>query len=117
MTHLCPRGKQHGDLDKFFTAMKEASVPANGPRKRKATEMDPEQIEAEVAAEEESKNPRCPCPICGAMVLEEDINNHLDVCLNRSTVLELVREADGKENTKSANLKGRPMSRRPFFGK
>ena len=44
---------------------------------------------------EETKE-RCPCPICGAAILEEDINNHLDVCLNRSTVLELVRESDKK---------------------
>jgi len=112
MTHLCPRGKPHGDLDKFFSAMKEASVPAGASRKRKVTEMDPEQVEAEVAAEEESKNPRCPCPICAALVLEEDINNHLDVCLNRSTVLELVRETDKKEN-----VKGKPPHKRPFFGK
>jgi hypothetical protein len=39
---------------------------------------------------------RCPCPICGVSLFEEDINNHLDVCLNRSTVLELVRESDKK---------------------
>jgi endogenous inhibitor of DNA gyrase (YacG/DUF329 family) len=116
VTHLCPRGKPHGDLDKFFSAMKEADIPVGSSRKRKMTEMNAEQIEAEAAAEEESKNPRCPCPICGAMVLEEDINNHLDVCLNRTTVLELVRETD-KEKKKSVNGRGRPQSRRPFFGK
>jgi hypothetical protein len=40
---------------------------------------------------------RCPCPICGAMVLEEDINAHLDGCLNRSAVLQLVREEDKRD--------------------
>lgn len=56
--------------------------------------MDAESDEAEIPAPEIKA--RCPCPICGGSFFEEDINNHLDVCLNRSTVLELVRESDKK---------------------
>jgi hypothetical protein len=46
---------------------------------------------------EETKLGRCPCPVCGAMVLEEDINAHLDGCLNRSEVLKLVREEEKQD--------------------
>ena len=56
--------------------------------KRKSDEIDGEQNDLE-----ETKS-RCPCPICGGLFLEDDINNHLDICLNRSAVLELVRETD-----------------------
>jgi hypothetical protein len=66
-------------------------------RKRKVTETEEheeEEADAEEPFEAEEAKTRCSCPICGLHVLEEDINNHLDTCLNRSTVLELVRETD-----------------------
>lgn len=63
---------------------------------------------------EETKS-RCPCPICGSMVLEEDINNHLDICLNRSCVLEIVRKEDKKlPSTNAIARKGKqaPLTRK-----
>lgn len=57
---------------------------------------------------EETKN-RCPCPICGSMIFEEDINNHLDICLNRSAVLEIVREADKKLPSSASGAKGKTV--------
>lgn len=66
--------------------------------KRKSDEMEREEDDWD------AKNPRRPCPICGALFLEKDINNHLDSCLNRSAILELVRESD-KEPSKGI-LKG-----------
>jgi acetyl-CoA carboxylase beta subunit len=48
---------------------------------------------------------RCSCPICGAMVLEEDINAHLDGCLNRSAVLKLVREEDKRDGRTGPRMK------------
>jgi acetyl-CoA carboxylase beta subunit len=59
--------------------------------------------------EEETKT-RCPCPICGSILLEEDINNHLDICLNRSAVLEMVREEDKKLPLKIQTSKGKPVA-------
>ena len=47
--------------------------------------------EEEMGQEKDAKK-KFPCPICGVMSLEEDINSHLDLCLNRSTVRELVRK-------------------------
>ena len=67
------------------------NLPRSPERKRKVEDIEVD--EGEGFDTEETKE-RCPCPICGAAILEEDINNHLDVCLNRSTVLELVRESD-----------------------
>jgi hypothetical protein len=101
VTHLCPRGKFQSDLDKvsrafllliqlFSTVNPQDTDPLL--RKRKAEDDD--------AQDEEDIKMKCPCPICGEMFLEEAINNHLDTCLNRSAVLELVRETDkqiGKE--------------------
>jgi endogenous inhibitor of DNA gyrase (YacG/DUF329 family) len=78
-------------------------------RKRKAEEIEDE--EGEPVVDTEETKARCPCPICGLPVLEEDINNHLDICLNRSTVLELVRETDKKKPTKPA-IKSKPARKR-----
>jgi acetyl-CoA carboxylase beta subunit len=90
------------------------SLLHESPRKRKNEEMDAESYEAEVPAAEIKA--RCPCPICGVSFFEEDINNHLDVCLNRSTVLELVRESDkkliSKVPQKIAATKGKPGRKR-----
>lgn len=90
------------------------SLVHESPRKRKMEEMDGESDGADVPAAEIKA--RCPCPICGGSFFEEDINNHLDVCLNRSTVLELVRESDKKLNPKVppkiAPVKGKPIQRR-----
>jgi hypothetical protein len=100
-------------VDQFFSAMKESDQTS---RKRKAEE-DPGDEDA-VNVEEDTKT-KSPCPICGGMFLEEDINNHLDICLNRSAVLELVRESD-QTNVKTVNEKGlqrNPQKRKPFFGK
>lgn len=106
MTHLCPRGKPQGDLDKvtlnvdeqcinfqFFPTMQDSEAGSHEHVKRKQEEMDDDDHHEETKV-------RCPCPICGAMVLEEDINAHLDGCLNRSAVLKLVRE-EGKRDVAS----------------
>ena len=89
------------------------SLLHESPRKRKSYEMDGESDEAEVPAAEVKA--RCPCPICGVSFFEEDINNHLDVCLNRSTVLELVRESDKKLIPKAppkiVSMKGKSVRR------
>jgi hypothetical protein len=103
MTHLCPRGKPQGDLDKvtpsvdehhanfqFFSTMQDSEAESHEHVKRKQEEM------TEDDHHDETKI-RCPCPICGAMVLEEEINAHLDGCLNRSAVLKLVREEDKRD--------------------
>jgi hypothetical protein len=77
-------------------------------RKRKTDDLDGEQGDMD----EESKT-RCSCPICGAMILEEDINSHVDICLNRSAVLELVRESDKQLQFKiSAKNAARPKRKR-----
>lgn len=67
-------------------------------------------MEADPESKEEAKT-KCPCPICGAIVLEEDINNHLDVCLNRSTVREIVREQNVNAILDAPPQKG--VKRRP----
>ena len=74
--------------------------------KRKSDEIDKEQNNLE-----ETKT-RCPCPICGGLFLEDDINNHLDTCLNRSAVLELVREIDKLPSKTTAERKVAPSARK-----
>jgi len=93
-------------------------------RKRKLDDLDggaefPPEGEAETPTTVEKK--KCPCPICGCLLFEEDVNGHLDVCLNRSTVLEMVRETDRKVVLqpavkpvpgKSVQVKGRASRKR-----
>ena len=74
--------------------------------KRKSDEVDGEQKDLE------ETNIRCPCPICGGLFLGEDINSHLDVCLNRSAVLELVRETDKLPSKTTVQGKVAPSSRK-----
>ena len=73
------------------------------PRKRKP---DPEDLDvSEHILHESTEIPdtaektKCPCPICACLLFEEDVNSHLDICLNRSTVLEMVREGDKKPSS------------------
>jgi hypothetical protein len=74
--------------------------------KRKSEEIAGEQNDLE-----ETKT-RCPCPICGGSFLEEDINNHLDICLNRSAVLELVRETGKLPSKMTVQGKFAPSARK-----
>ena len=113
LTHLCPRGKAHGELYKFFSNMQASdadSLLRDTQKKRKADEGVEEEGFESVVPDEDEKKTKCPCPICGIHFLEEDINNHLDICLNRSTVLELVRETDKQESFKQTTAK-------PLFAK
>jgi hypothetical protein len=79
-------------------------------------EEEEEEADAEERLEPEETKTHCTCPICGLHVLEEEINNHLDTCLNRSTVLKLVRESDKiplpKHPRKLRPLKSKPRKRR-----
>ena len=75
------------------------------PRKRKADGVEENE-------EDEETKTRCPCPICGITFAEEDINSHLDICLNRSTVLELVRQSDKLKGPKVPVPKRKPRKRR-----
>jgi hypothetical protein len=119
MTHLCPRTKPQGLLDKvsakhaespvnlqFFSSLQVSeggTLFRNEIVKRKAKEVDEEENTDEMKV-------RCLCPICGAMVLQEEINPHLDACLSRSAVLKLVREGSdpgGGVKTTSASQKRR----------
>lgn len=71
-------------------------------RKRKLEEIDGVEIPAEETETSEpiAEKTKCPCPICGCLLFEEDINPHLDICLNRSTVLEMIRESDKNPTAK-----------------
>lgn len=76
-------------------------------RKRKTDNLDGDQ------GDMNEMKTRCPCPICSAMILEEDINSHVDICLNRSAVLELVRESDKQQQFKtSVKNAARPKRKR-----
>jgi hypothetical protein len=69
------------------------------PRKRKHQTEDNEiakEAPSIPSIPETSEKTKCVCPICGCLLSEEDVNSHLDICLNRSTVLEMVREEDRK---------------------
>jgi len=112
LTHLCPRGKIYGDLDKVFPQDPISNMKFLQPSDIDSLFREPqkkrkvEESNGDDKLEEETKI-RCPCPICGSIVLEEDINNHLDICLNRSAVLEMVREEDKKSPLKIQTSKGK----------